>query len=153
MRWLKLTIFISLLLLVIFLSVTALAFSERSFSPERNSPQDWIKEEQIRVFKDKVVIELSDATWASFTNTNSMDPFIDENSHAIELTPQKPDDVQIGDVISYSSSYGQIIHRVIEKNVDEKGDYYIVQGDNNPLADPIKVRFDDVTGVVVAVIY
>ena len=153
MRYVNLTIIFVIILLIFSLSMAVYGLSDRALTKERDSPSDWIKEEQIRVLKDKVVIELNDATWASFTNTNSMDPFIDEDSHAIEIIPENQDDIHVGDVISYNSSFGQIIHRVIEKDVDEKGMYYIVQGDNNPLADPIKVRFNDVTGVVVAVIY
>ncbi|MBI2146640.1 signal peptidase I, partial [Candidatus Woesearchaeota archaeon] len=43
--------------------------------------------------------------------------------------------------------------RVIEKGVDDDGVYYLVKGDNNRFADPLKVRYADVVGVVVAVIY
>ncbi|OGZ62817.1 MAG: hypothetical protein A2639_01975 [Candidatus Staskawiczbacteria bacterium RIFCSPHIGHO2_01_FULL_34_27] len=82
-----------------------------------------------------------------------MDPFIDEDSHAIEIIPDSPGKIQVGDVISYKTSYGIIIHRVINKGEDNKGVYYLVQGDNNTIRDPFKVRFDEVQGVVVAVIY
>lgn len=120
---------------------------------ELSSPGDWIKEEQIKVYPQRVILEVQGASWASFTDTNSMDPFIDETSNAIEIKPRHPDEVKVGDVISYNTPYGVFIHRVIEKGNDDKGHYYIVKGDNNRFRDPFKVRFDEVQGVVVAVVY
>ncbi|MBI2669133.1 hypothetical protein HYX14_04795 [Candidatus Woesearchaeota archaeon] len=117
------------------------------------SPSDWVKEDQIKVYGDKVVMDIPGATWASFTDTNSMDPFIDETSNAIEIRPSHPDSIRPGDIISFRTSYGTVIHRVQEAGKDEEGFFYIVKGDNNTAADPYKVRFDDVKGVVVAVVY
>jgi len=144
---------ISTLLLAV--SVISLTNSQvNSFkSPEINSPSDWISEEQISVFNDKVILDINKATWAKFTNTNSMDPFIDENSNAIEILPDNPKDINVGDVISYQSKQGTIIHRVINRGQDAEGIYYIVKGDNNTFSDPYKVRYENVKGVVVAVIY
>jgi len=82
-----------------------------------------------------------------------MDPFLDEDSHAIEIKPEDPDEINKGDVISYKTSYGTVIHRIIDKSIDEEGIYYTVKGDNNQLQDPFKIRYDDIKGVVVAIIY
>ncbi|MEW5896408.1 MAG: signal peptidase I [Nanoarchaeota archaeon] len=120
---------------------------------ELQSPGDWIKEEQIKVYKDRVVIDINDASWAGFTDTNSMDPFIDKNTNAIEISPKDPQSINVGDVISYQTEKGVIIHRVIDKGRDKLGVYYLVKGDNNNFSDPFKVRFENVKGVVVAVIY
>ena len=120
---------------------------------ELSSPNDWIKEEEIKVFNNRVTIYVNDPTWASFTNTNSMDPFIDETSNAIQISPKIPEMIKIGDVISYRSSYGTIIHRVIEVNEDKEGVYFKVKGDNNAYPDSQKVRFDEIIGVVIAVVY
>jgi len=146
-------IFISVLLVLAF---TVISISDKVFlfsSPELHSPSNWIKEEQIKVYDDKVILDILNPSWAGFTNTNSMDPFIDETSNAIEIMPQDPNSVNVGDVISYQTKYGVVIHRVIDKNEDEDGIYYIVKGDNNSIRDPVKVRFNDLRGVVVAVIY
>jgi|SRR3989344_3902087 len=145
--------------ILILLSIIAISFSDKQIpinflgGTERSSPSNWVKEEQIKVFKDQVILDIPGATWAKFTDTNSMDPFIDENSNAIEIHPVNPDSIQIGDVISYQTSYGILIHRVIEKNEDENGFYYLVKGDNNTIRDPFQVRYEDVKGVVVAVVY
>ena len=120
---------------------------------ENSSPSDWVKENQIQVYPQRVILDIPGAKWAGFTNTNSMDPFIDETANAIEITPSNPDVIQVGDVIAYQTTYGVLIHRVIEKGIDGEGVYYIVKGDNNRFQDPFKVRFDDIQGVVVAIIY
>lgn len=82
-----------------------------------------------------------------------MDPLIDEDSNAIEILPNSAEEINVGDVISYQTAYGVIIHRVIEKSEDQEGIYYIMKGDNSPFKDLQKVRFEDVKGVVVAIIY
>jgi len=120
---------------------------------EISSPGDWVRQDQIKVYENQVVIDLPDSEWLYFTDTNSMDPFIDENTNALQIKPKSPDSIAIGDIITYKNQSELIIHRVIEKNQDEDGLYYVVKGDNNSTADPVKVRFEDIEGVVVAVIY
>ncbi|MBD3310805.1 hypothetical protein GF351_06320 [Candidatus Woesearchaeota archaeon] len=121
---------------------------------ERESPSDWVKQEKIHVYDDRVVIDLENPEWAAFTDTNSMDPVIDEHANAIQLRPSSPVQLKVGDIISYDSAYaeGTIIHRIIE--IGHDGEWFCrVKGDNNPLSDPGKVRFDQIKRVLVAVIY
>jgi len=122
---------------------------------EKDSPGDWIKEDQIKVYNDKVIINLKDAEWASFTNTNSMDPVLDEKANAIEIIPKSSDNIHVGDIISYNSDYadGTIIHRIIKIGSDEEGWYCIVKGNNNQSPDPGKIRFNQIKRVLVAIIY
>ena len=120
---------------------------------ERSSPQDRIAERDIEVYPDRVVINLEGAQWARFADTNSMDPIIDRGVNALQIAPKSMDDIEVGDIISYQSGERVIIHRVIEKAIDEQGWYVTAKGDNNPTADPNKVRFEDITRVLVAVIY
>lgn len=156
---LRYLLLLSIVLAMILVVVTMFAFADQQIpftffgGQENSSPSDWVKENQIQVYPQRVILNISGAQWAGFTNTNSMDPFIDETANAIEINPSNPDAIQVGDVIAYQTSYGVLIHRVIEKGVDEQGNYYIVKGDNNRFSDPFKVRFADVKGVVVAVIY
>lgn len=119
------------------------------------SPMDRISEDQILVTNEKVVINLKGAEWASFTDTNSMDPVIDAGAHAIEIIPVSASQIQVGDIVAYESEYaeGTIIHRVVYKGEDEKGIYFVLKGDNNPISDPGKIRFDQIKRVVVAIIY
>lgn len=124
-------------------------------SPERLSPADHVKESQIHVYADKVVIDQPGATWASFTDTNSMDPFFDDTSNSIEIKPASEKDVKDGDIISYRSSItgDLIVHRVVSTGVDDSGVFYIVKGDNNNMQDPEKVRFSQINGVMIGIIY
>jgi hypothetical protein len=122
-------------------------------SPERPSPSNWVVEDSINVYDDRVVIFIDDPYWSKFLDTNSMDPLLDIDSNAIQIKPSSPSRIQVGDVISYSSEFGIIIHRVIETGTDGDGWYAIVKGDNNAYSDPDKVRFEQVERVLVAVIY
>ena len=84
-----------------------------------------------------------------------MDPVFDKGHNTIAVVPQSPDEIQIGDIISYFNEdlNGIVIHRVIETGQDENGWYAIVKGDNNPTPDPGKVRFAQIKRVVIAIVY
>ena len=150
-------IFITGIVLLLAAGVFSLTDAHLPFSfytaPEINSPGNWVTQDQIKVYEDKVVLDVKQATWVGFTNTNSMDPFLDQGANALEITPTDPYSITSGDIISYHSPYGVIVHRVVERGEDEQGVYYLVKGDNNTIEDPAKVRFKDVQGVLVAVIY
>lgn len=123
---------------------------------ERLSPGDHVKESQIRVYEDHVQLQIEDAIFAKFTDTNSMDPFLDEGSNALEVEPKHPDEVNEGDIIAYKNSCTDgsvIIHQVIKKGEDQLGTYYLAKGINNPEVDKCKIRFDEIQSVLVAIIY
>lgn len=152
------------ILVVMFASIVLGAYSNHSdayempnsiIKAEKISPYDHVKQEQIKVFRDRVVIYIDNATWAQFTDTNSMDPIIDIGANSIELRPKSANDIHLGDIISYKSNLieGIIIHRVVDVSEDKDGPYFITKGDNNIIRDPEKVRFDQVHGVVIGVIY
>ena len=125
------------------------------FYGERISPSDRIKDEDIFVSNDKIIINVRNAKATKFADTNSMDPFLDKGSNGIEILPRSPEDIKIGDIISYKSEEydAVIIHRVIEIKKDNQGLYYVAKGDNNPKPDDEKVRFSHVKGILVGVIY
>lgn len=122
---------------------------------ERPSPCDRVAESDILVFKDRIIINFKDAEWATFTDSNSMDPVIDIGANALEYIPESEQEICVGDIVSYKSKYasGTIIHRVIEISYDDNGWYARMKGDNNPYTDPGKVRFDQVQRVVIGIIY
>jgi signal peptidase I len=84
-----------------------------------------------------------------------MEPLISDKAHGIELKPKSPSELKVGDVILYKSDFttGLVIHRIIETGYDENGWYSIVKGDNNAEQDPGKVRFDQINGVLIGIIY
>jgi hypothetical protein len=122
---------------------------------ELESPQDHISEDNIHVFNNKVVIDVEDAVWSTFTNTNSMDPIIDTGANGLEISPKSPSDINVGDIISYKpeGKNGLVIHRVVATGYDGEGWYARTKGDNNPTVDPGKVRFNQIHGVLIGVIY
>jgi len=125
------------------------------FKNKPKTPSDRISEKQIKIYPDKVVIEIKNAEWSSFTPTGSMEPVLNENSNAIEVVPKSEDEIKVGDIVSYYSTYANtiIIHRVVKIGHDKEGWYCITKGDNNPRPDPYKVRFSQIKRVVVAIIY
>ena len=124
---------------------------------EKPSPADRLKLNDVHVTDRRVVIDgISGRRFetAIFTNTNSMDPLIDDGTQAIQIVPLRPEEIKVGDIVSYDSGkYGVIIHRVIQIGQDEQGWYAIVKGDNNPAPDPVKVRFSMNRRVLVGVLY
>lgn len=122
---------------------------------EKPSPYNWISENQIKVEKERIVINLENALWSRFTDTNSMDPVIDKGANTIQIIPRNEADIHIGDIVSYKSEYASdvIIHRVVDIGYDSKGWYAIMKGDNNSREDPGKIRFNQIKRITVAVIY
>jgi signal peptidase I len=120
---------------------------------ERISPQNHVPDSKIEVYGDRVILRIDNPKWATFADTNSMDPVFDAGNHAIQIVPSSPDQIEVGDIVTYKKGDKNIIHRVVEKNIDEQGWYFRVQGDNNPVPDSGKVRFEDITRLVVAVVY
>jgi hypothetical protein len=124
---------------------------------EKPHPMDRLKLQDVHVTDNSVVIDgVPGRTYetAVFTDTNSMDPLIDDSTQAIQIVPLSTKDIQVGDVISYDSGrYGVIIHRVLQTGNDTQGWYAVVKGDNNPSPDPIKVRFSMIKRVLVGVLY
>ena len=120
---------------------------------EQPSPKDRISEDQIRVLEDKIIINVPNAFWASYADSNSMDPLLDTEANGLELIPESKEDLQVGDVIAYQTDYGLIVHRIIEINQDEQGWYCITKGDNATITDQQKIRFEQVRFVLIGVIY
>lgn len=151
----KLLVGIIVLVAVILIYVSLQLPVQQPFgvSADVSSPSDRLQENQISVYNDRVIIHQKDVKWARFTDTNSMDPIIDADSHALEIVPQTPSEIEVGDIIAYRFADRVIIHRVVETGEDLQGWYAIAKGDNNPNSDPLKVRFHQITGVVIGILY
>ncbi len=127
--------------------------SSPGVAPDRASPQDWISQDQIQVLSDRVIIHIDDPRWATFAPTRSMDPVLDQGAYGIQIIPQHPEQLAVGDIITYDLNGRKIIHRIVEIGVDGQGYYFRTKGDNNPEPDPYLVRWNQVERVLVAVIY
>jgi len=86
-------------------------------------------------------------------DTNSMDPVLDAEDTALGITVDSPDNIYVGDIITYRDGGGNlIIHRVIQIGEDGGGWFAITKGDNNDFQDP-PIRWSQVDRVVVGVLY
>jgi len=114
-----------------------------------------ISREDIQVYGDRVVIYVNKAFTAGFSNSKSMYPFISEDAYALEIKPATKDELKPGDIIGFASASFNttIIHRIVETGEDDNGWFAVTKGDNNPLPDPDKIRFDDIKGVLIGLIY
>ena len=85
--------------------------------------------------------------------TQSMEPNIKPNDVIIDLTIKNPDDINIGDVITFTSTYsltkGMVItHRVIDKK-QEGGEWvFYTKGDANLSPEPVPTPFTNIHGKV-----
>jgi len=118
----------------------------------KQAPSDFIKENQIEIFDDKIIINVDGASLSRYAPTGSMKPVLDENSNGIRIRPKSEDQIEIGDIISFRQDNYLIVHRVIDKGTDEQGTYFITKGDNSTLADG-KIRFDNVEYITIGVIW
>ena len=130
-------------------------FSSLFTAREVSSPSDHISKDKIHVYDDRIVIDLKGAQWAEFTDSNSMDPILDAEANSFEITPSTTGDINVGDIISYKpDNYnGLIVHRVIDIGSDSKGWFAVVKGDNLRAPDAEKVRFSQINGLLVGIIY
>jgi len=115
-------------------------------------PGNWIKENNIEVLPDRVVIHVKNADISSYADTGSMLPTLGENANGVRIKPESENQIKEGDIITYENGDELIVHRVVAKGIDEQGTYFITKGDNNTETDG-KIYFKDVRYVTVALIY
>ena len=122
---------------------------------EKDSPSDWVKDEQIRIQYNRVILDIKNAKKRWFIDSNSMDPLIDDGTTTIEITPDSPGEIRVGDIISYDvKGYDYaFVHRVVGIQRENKKTYFITKGDNLRFDDEWKVKFEQIKGVVVGIIY
>lgn len=123
-----------------------------SNNSNNEAPFDFIKENQIEVYDNKVVINVNGASISKYAATGSMKPTLDENSNGIRVIPKSEDNIHLGDIITFEQNGNLIIHRVIEKGTDNEGVYFITKGDNNNISDG-KIRFKDIKYVTIGIIW
>jgi hypothetical protein len=134
-------------------TTTTIPYSE-VIGSERKSPSNRVEAEDLVLYRNQVRIYMDDLHIAQFNDTNSMDPFIDEDAHAIQKDVTSKDDVFIGDIVAYEDSDGfLVLHRIVDISEDSEGWYAIFKGDNNAFVDYDKVRFEQLKYIVVGIFY
>ncbi len=120
-----------------------------------NSPQDRIDDGQVQVMNNRVVLNVNNVNKWYVLDTNSMVPIMDEGATLLTTEPISDEGIGIGDIIFFNSHSSEttIVHRVIDISSDSGGKYFITKGDSNPNEDAIKVRYSDIVGILIGIIY
>ena len=121
-------------------------------SGEISAPSDYLSEEDIVVSDDRVILRIKGVTLSSYADSGSMVPVLDEGANGIRVVPLSEDGIEVGDIVSFRMLGVLVVHRVVEKGVDEDGIYFIVKGDANLVGDG-RIRFRDIEYKTVGIIY
>jgi len=116
------------------------------------APSDFLDNDNILIYEDRVVIEIEGAKLSTYDSTGSMLPTLGSGMNGISVVPESGEQIEVGDIISFRRGGQLIVHRVIEKSLDEEGEYFITKGDSSPVADG-KIRFDEIERVLIGLIY
>ncbi len=92
------------------------------------------------------------------TDTHSMLPILNKDTSIILYLNFTEEDIQIGDIIIYEIPIGTnsvrgYMHRVVEINEINQTFFYIARGDNLQVDDFWNIKYDEIFGVVVGVLY
>jgi hypothetical protein len=102
---------------------------------------------------DAVTLNMNDLIPGVIAPSGSMLPLLYQDTIVLEKAPPDTADIFLGDIIIFEAEGNRIIHRVIKIGWDDQGWFAVTRGDNNPKDDPYRVRFEQVRGVVVGIIY
>jgi len=118
------------------------------------SPSLTINESQILVYETHAEIVYPNMSWFTLEPTGSMLPLANTGTYMLGVNVTDDNELHVGDIVTYNSESGEyIMHRIINISNDENGTYYILKGDNNPIADKNKIRLNQVVFKVVSIIY
>jgi hypothetical protein len=123
-----------------------------STSNVESAPSNAIEEKDIRVYEDRIVISIDNAKISRYAPTGSMIPILDEHANGIKIVPADENEINVGDIITFRQGTDLIVHRVVQKGVDDQGIYFITKGDNNSVVDG-KVRFDMIDSKTIGILY
>lgn len=154
----KLMVLIAILvtLLMGFIGYTSASADNSNKTADNASISDRIKVEQIQIEGNKLILIYNQDLYLSeYAPTSSMLPVFDKGHNGIEIVPETPKDIKIGDIVAYQSNYvnGLVVHRVIDIKQDNEGIYFVLKGDNNAEQDPEKVKFSQIKYILIGVLY
>jgi signal peptidase I len=109
---------------------------------------DYLNNRKINIFKASM--------------TGSMRPAIPDNSILLTITPLRPEELQVGDIIAVrtSDNKARVLHRIIEIKEDKNNinnTIFITKGDNNPDNDlkafNYSFTYNNIFGKLIGVLY
>ena len=149
-------LYVVLIFLVGFMSAYLVNFyfdaNSYSLGGSARAPSDFVLSDEIEVYPDRVVIELENARLSRYAPTGSMVPVLDDYANGINVKPKSEEQINVGDIITFHDNGNLIVHRVVAKEVDENGIYFVTKGDNSFVSDG-KIRFEDIEHKLVGLIY
>jgi signal peptidase I len=109
--------------------------------------------ESINVYSDHVQIDYPGLKYARVIS-DSMAPLLTHDSIVFEKSPSSPDEIHIGDIISFyePSRNGIVLHMVIGIIYADDTVYYQTKGIANENADNWLVPFENVEGIMVGTV-
>lgn len=117
------------------------------------APQKTLNAGDIEVYPNRIIINLANASISRYAPTGSMNPTLNENSKGIKIPVTNKEQLHVGDIITYEDENEElVIHRIIAKGFDERGEFYITKGDNNLVSDG-KIRYEQIRYKLVALVY
>ncbi|MEK6918880.1 MAG: hypothetical protein AABW73_02465 [Nanoarchaeota archaeon] len=135
-------------------SLSALTTFSSGITGNAIAPERILSAGDIEVYPNKIVINVANSSLSRYAATGSMIPTLNENSKGIKIPVTSKNQLHIGDIVTYqdANSNDLIIHRIIGISFDEKGDFYIIKGDNNIVSDG-KIRFEQIKYKLVVLVY
>ncbi|HLD02490.1 MAG TPA: hypothetical protein VJC07_02205 [Candidatus Nanoarchaeia archaeon] len=120
---------------------------------ERDSPADRLTKDNIQFYPNRVIIDFNGVSGTKYTNTNSMDPTLDEDTIGLEIPVTGDTKLKVGDIVAYedSQSGNLFVHRI--KKVISEGKLYIVGADNIKFFGNEIVSHDRIKYVSIGLLY
>jgi len=116
-------------------------------------PSSTLNSNDIEIHPEKIIINIPGASISRYAATGSMLPVLNEASKGIKIPVTDPEQLHIGDIVTYENTKGDlIIHRIVSIGLDENGTFYLTKGDNN-LAIDAKVRYEQIKYKLIALVY
>lgn len=121
-------------------------------------PADYIKLEDLYVTNKSFCI-MDDFDYSTVSATGSMRSTISDNSILIEDPNFRWQDLRVGDIVSFethkNNTNSNIVHRIIGMGYDKEKNkpFFVTKGDNVVSNDGISVYPEDITYLIVGVLY
>lgn len=116
------------------------------------APSDFFNSNDIVASDMNVVLDVENPILVNFENSGSMIPVFSESATGVFVKPTSSEGINVGDIVFFKQDNVEIVHRVVEVGEDSYGGYFITKGDANNFDDG-KVMFENVEGILVAIIY